>query len=60
MEQDRKEYRRSTFKQKKNGKTKDQITSEKQDKNKIKSAFKHRKMELEEEEIWEQWQDEVY
>tara|TARA_Y100001937_G_C6880010_1_gene224305 strand:- start:265 stop:444 length:180 start_codon:yes stop_codon:yes gene_type:complete len=56
MEQDRKEYRRSNFKQKKNGKSKDNLTNEKQEK-KIKSAFKHRKMELEEEEIWEQWQE---
>lgn len=60
MEQDRKEYRRSTFKQKRSGKTKDHNSAEKQDNHKIKSAFKHRKRELEEEEIWEQWQDEVY
>ena len=49
MEQDRKEYRRSTFKQKRSGKTKDHSSSEKQDNHKIKSAFKHRKMEIEEE-----------
>lgn len=58
--QDRKEYRRSTFKQKRSGKTKDVTVSEKHDKNKIKSAFKNKKRDLEEEEIWEQWQDEVY
>lgn len=60
MEQDRKEYRRTNFKQKKNSKTKDYRSAEKKDAHKIKSSFKHRKMELEEEEIWEQWQDEVY
>jgi hypothetical protein len=59
MEQDRKEYRRTNFKCKKNGKIKEK-TSDKKDKHKIKQAFKHRKMEIEEEEIWEQWQNEVY
>ena len=46
--------------QKRSGKTKDVTASEKHDKNKIKSAFKNKKRDLEEEEIWEQWQDEVY
>ena len=59
MEQDRKEYRRSAFKHKKDGKTKENAV-ERKDKHKIKTAIKHRKMELQEEEMWEQWQDEIY
>ena len=59
MEQDRKEYRRNTIKSKKTVKGSD-YSIDKRDKNKIKKAFKHKKRELEEEEIWEQWRDEIY
>ena len=59
MEQDRKEYRRNTIKSKKTVKGND-YSIDKRDKNKIKKAFKHKKRELEEEEIWEQWRDEIY
>tara|TARA_R100001163_G_C5012282_1_gene157776 strand:+ start:736 stop:915 length:180 start_codon:yes stop_codon:yes gene_type:complete len=59
MEQDRKEYRRTTLRSKKNGKDKD-YSVDKKDSNKIQKAFKHKKRELEEEEMWEQWEDEIY
>jgi|TARA_Y100000385_G_C12782831_1_gene504246 hypothetical protein len=59
MEQDRKEYRRTTLRSKKNGKDKD-YSVDKKDNNKIQKAFKHKKRELKEEEMWEQWEDEIY
>lgn len=59
MEQDRKEYRRNTLKSKKNGKEQ-KYSVDKKDSNKIQKAFKNKKRELSEEEIWEQWEDEVY
>ena len=59
MEQDRKEYRRNTLKSKKNGKEQ-KYSVDKRDSNKIQKAFKNKKRELSEEEIWEQWEDEVY
>ena len=59
MEQDRKEYRRTTLRSKKNGKDKDHSV-DKNDSNKIQKAFKHNKRELKEEEMWEQWEDEIY
>lgn len=59
MEEDRKEYRRNNFKAKKNKGNAD-YSLERKDKNKIKKAFKQRKKELEEEETWELWEDEIY
>lgn len=59
MEEDRKEYRRNNFKSKKNKGSAD-YSLERKDKNKIKKAFKQRKKELEEEETWELWEDEIY
>lgn len=59
MEEDRKEYRRNNFKSKKNKGSVD-YSLERKDKNKIKKAFKQRKKELEEEETWELWEDEIY
>ena len=59
MEQDRKEYRRNTLRSKKNGKEQEYSVDNK-DSSKIQKAFKNKKRELSEEEIWEQWEDEVY
>lgn len=59
MEQDRKEYRRNTIKAKKITKGKDYSINAR-DKNKIQKAFKNKKREIAEEEIWEQWRDEIY
>ena len=59
MEEDRKEYRRNNFKSKTNKGSVD-YSLERKDKNKRKKAFKQRKKELEEEETWELWEDEIY
>lgn len=59
MEYDRKENRRLSYKNK-NKKANKDIIFEKKDKNRVQKAFKHKKQEIEQEEIWEQWEDEVY
>jgi hypothetical protein len=59
MEEDRKENRRNNYKSKKNKASYD-YSLERKDKQKIQKAFKHRKKQLEEEESWELWEDEIY
>lgn len=59
MEEDRKETRRASFKNKKQ-KTHRYGSAEAKDQIKINKAFKSRKREIEEEEIWEMWEDEIY
>lgn len=59
MEYDRKENRRLSYKNKSKKPSKDVIL-DKKDQTRVKKAFKHKKQELEQEEIWEQWEDEIY
>lgn len=59
MEEDRKETRRASFKNKKQ-KTHKHGSAEAKDQLKLNKAFKSRKREIEEEEIWEMWEDEIY
>jgi len=60
MDNDRKENRRNSYKAKKSKNNNKDYIVDKKDRNKIQKAFKHRKLELEEEEVWEQWKDEIY
>ena len=60
MEEDRKQNRRNSFRNKKYKTNNKDYVVDKKDQTKIKKAFKHRKIELEEEEVWEQWEDEIY
>ena len=54
MQQD-KEDRRFHYKQK-NSKKDKSFVSENKDKNKIQKEFKHRKAEIKQDELWEDWQ----
>jgi len=60
MEEDRKQNRRNSFKNKKYKTTNKDYIVDRKDQTKLKKAFKHKKIELEEEEVWEQWEDEIY
>lgn len=55
---DRKSYRRDNISRKKI-KPKDTDFIDSRDQSKLNKAFKHRKREIYEEEIWEEWQDEI-
>ena len=59
MDQERKEYRRNTLRSKKNIKDKE-YSVDKKDSSKIKKEFKNKKRQLAQEEMWEQWEDEIY
>tara|TARA_S200002703_G_scaffold20667_5_gene17106 strand:- start:75366 stop:75545 length:180 start_codon:yes stop_codon:yes gene_type:complete len=56
MQQD-KEDRRSNYKQKSSKQNHKDIAVESRDKNKITKKFKHRKAEIEQDELWEDWQE---
>ena len=56
MQQD-KEDRRSNYKQKNSKKSNKELAAESKDSNKIKKEFKHRKAEIEQDELWEDWQE---
>lgn len=55
---DRKSYRRDNISRKKT-RPKDTEFIDNRDQNKLNKAFKHRKREIYEEELWEEWQDEI-
>lgn len=59
-EENRKENRRINFKQKNFKKVDKDYLFEKKDVQKSNKAFRHKKQEIEQEEIWQQWEDEVY
>ena len=56
MQQD-KEDRRSSYKQKNSRQNHRDVAIESKDRNKIKKEFKHRKAEIEQDELWEDWQE---
>lgn len=56
---DRKSHRRDNINRKKT-RPKDFDAHENRDQNKIKKAFKQRQKEIYQEELWEEWQDEIY
>jgi len=56
--EDRKSYRRDSFKNKRlDNKAKD---TERRDSVKIKKQRKNKMMEIEQDELWEEWEDEIY
>jgi|TARA_B100000073_G_scaffold170853_1_gene141271 hypothetical protein len=56
MQQD-KDDRRFNYKQKNSKKSNKNFVSDNKDQNKIKKEFKHRKAEIEQDELWEHWQE---
>lgn len=56
---DKKTQRRDNIKNKK-GKTKRFDDIEHRDQSRLKKAFKHKRLEMDQEELWEEWQDEIY
>jgi len=56
MQQD-KEDRRSNYKQKNSKKSHKELAAESKDNNKIKKEFKNRKAEIDQDELWENWQE---
>ncbi len=56
MQQD-KEDRRFNYKQKNSKKVNKDSVSDNKDREKIKKEFKHRKAEIEQDELWEHWQE---
>lgn len=59
-EENDKENRRINYKQKTYKKQDKNYLVEKRDVNKSNKSFRHKKQEIEQEEIWQQWEDEVY
>ena len=59
-EENTKENRRINYKQKTHKKQDKDYLFEKRDINKSTKAFRHKKQEIEQEELWQQWEDEVY
>jgi len=55
MQQD-KEDRRFHYKQKNSKKTNKGLASDVKDQNKVKKEFKNKKAEIEQDELWEDWQ----
>ena len=55
MQQD-KDDRRFHYKQKNSKKTNKSLASDVKDENKVKKEFKHKKAEMEQDELWEDWQ----
>lgn len=60
MDSDRKEERRTNFKSKKTKKTTRDYILDKKEKSGGRNVLKRKKVELDQEEIWEQWEDEIY
>lgn len=56
---DRKHQRRDNITRKKS-RPKNSEPIDHRDQSKLNKAFKHKKREIYEEEIWEEWQDEIY
>lgn len=55
---DKKNQRRDSIKHKK-GKTKKFDDLEFRDQSRLRKAFKHKRTEIDQEELWEEWQDEI-
>lgn len=55
---DKKSQRRDNIKHKK-GKTRPFDDMENRDRSRLNKAYKHKKAEMDQEELWEEWQDEI-
>jgi len=60
MDKDDKEIRRSNFNRKKYKKNDKNYDKDSHQNHRLKKAFKHKRLEIQDEESWEQWRDEVY
>ena len=60
MDSDRKEERRTNFNSKKTKMTTRDYILDKKEKSGGRNSVKRKKVELDQEEIWKQWEDEIY